>query len=228
VFIGHFAVAFAAKRVAPRPSLGLTFAAAQLADLLWPILLLAGIETVRVAPGTNPFLNLDFTSYPWSHSLLTLLVFGAILGALYWLPTRDRRGALVLFALVPSHWVLDWIAHVPDLPLTPWSASRFGLGLWRNPTATIVVELLVYGAGVAIYARSTRAIDKRGRYGFWALVVTLVLLYVASIVSPPPSSVTALAMGALIGWPLCLWPWWVDLHRTVLSRDPFKDLRHRT
>jgi membrane-bound metal-dependent hydrolase YbcI (DUF457 family) len=215
VFLGHFGVAFAAKRVAPRPSLGLSFAAAQLADLLWPIFLLAGIEHVRIVGGGNPFLNLEFTSYPWSHSLLAQLVLGAMLGALYWLPTRDRRGAWVLFALVPSHWVIDWLTHLPDLPLTPWSATKVGLGLWKNPTATIVVEMLVFGIGVAIYARSTRAFDKRGKYGFWALVATLVLLYVASIVSPPPSSVTALATGALIGWPLCLWPWWVDRHRSA-------------
>jgi membrane-bound metal-dependent hydrolase YbcI (DUF457 family) len=213
VFIGHFGIAFAAKRVAPRPSLGLTFAAAQLADLLWPIFLLLGIEQVRIVPSGNPFLNLEFTSYPWSHSLVAQLALGAVLGALYWLPSRDARGALVLFALVPSHWVLDWITHVPDLPLAPWSSAKVGLGLWKHPGVTIVVEALVYLAGVVIYARSTRAVDKKGRYGFWALVVTLVLLYVASIVSPPPSTVTALATGALIGWPLCLWPWWVDRHR---------------
>lgn len=213
MFIGHFGIAFAAKRIAPRPSLGLTFAAAQLADLLWPIFLLLGIEQARIAPSTNPFLNLEFTSYPWSHSLVVQLALGMILGALYWLPSRDARGALVLFALVPSHWVLDWITHVPDLPLVPWSAAKVGLGLWRNPAATIVVEALVFLAGVVIYARSTRAVDNKGRYGFWALVVTLVVLYVLSIVSPPPSNVTALATGALIGWPLCLWPWWVDRHR---------------
>jgi membrane-bound metal-dependent hydrolase YbcI (DUF457 family) len=142
-------------------------------------------------------------------------VLGAILGALYFVTTRDRRGAWVLFALVPSHWVIDWLTHLPDLPLTPWSTTRVGLGLWKNPVATIVIELLVFGIGVAIYARSTRAIDKKGKYGLWALVATLVLFYVASIVSPPPSSVTALATGALIGWPLCLWPWWVDRHRQI-------------
>ena len=213
MFIGHFAVAFAAKRVAPRPSLGLTFVAAQLADLLWPIFLLAGIEQVRVAPGTNPFLNLDFTSYPWSHSLVTELALGAVLAALYALPTRDARGALVLFALVPSHWVLDWIAHVPDLQLAPVVVGEVWSWAVAKPAATIVVETIMYVAGVAIYARSTRAIDNKGRYGLWALVATLVLFYVASIVSPPPPTVTALAVGALIGWPLGLWPWWVDRHR---------------
>lgn len=215
MFIGHFAVAFAAKRVAPRPSLGLTFVAAQLADLLWPIFLLVGIEQVRVAPGTNPFLNLDFTNYPWSHSLVIELSLGAILGAVYAVATRDARGALVLLALVPSHWLLDWITHVPDLPLAPWPSAKVGLGLWRNPAATIVVEVMMYVAGVAIYARSTRAIDKKGSYGLWTLVATLLVLYVVSIISPPPPSVTALAAGALIGWPLALWPWWIDKHRSA-------------
>jgi membrane-bound metal-dependent hydrolase YbcI (DUF457 family) len=219
MFIGHFAVAFAAKRVAPRPSLGLTFVAAQLADLLWPIFLLIGIEQVRIAPGTNPFLNLEFTTYPWSHSLVTQLALGAILGALYWLPTRDARGTLVVFALVPSHWLLDWIVHVPDLQLVPWAPSRFGLGLWGHPATTIAVELIMYAAGVAIYARTTRAIDNKGRYGFWALAVTLVALYALSIVSPPPPTVTALATGALIGWPLGLWPWWVDRHRRLAREE---------
>jgi LexA-binding, inner membrane-associated putative hydrolase len=213
MFIGHFAVAFAAKRVAPRPSLGFTFVAAQLADLLWPIFLLLGIEQVRIVPNGNPFLNLEFTNYPWSHSLVMQLVLGAVLGGLYALRTRDARGALVLFALVPSHWVLDWISHVPDMPLAPMSATKVGLGLWRSPTATIIVEVIMYVAGVAIYARSTKAIDNKGRYGFWALAVALVAFYALSIVSPPPPSVTALAIGALIGWPLALWPWWVDRHR---------------
>jgi hypothetical protein len=211
--IGHFAVAFAAKRVAPRPSLGLTFLAAQLADLLWPIFLLLGVEQVRIAPHGNPFLNLEFTNYPWSHSLVMELVLGAVLGGLYALRTRDARGALVLFALVPSHWVLDWITHLPDLPLVPGAPTKVGLGLWGSPMATIIVEAIMYVAGVAIYARSTQAIDNKGRVGFWALVAVLAVIYVLSIVSPPPPTVTALATGALIGWPLLLWPWWVDRHR---------------
>jgi hypothetical protein len=88
MFIGRFAVAFAAKRAAPRTSLGTTFVAAQLADLLWPIFLLLGWEQVRITQSTNPFLTLDFTNYPWSHSLAMEVVFGAALGALYFAVTR--------------------------------------------------------------------------------------------------------------------------------------------
>jgi hypothetical protein len=215
MFIGHFGLAFAAKRAASRTSLGTTFVAAQLADLFWPILLLVDAEQVRIAPNSqNPLLTLDFVSYPWSHSLATELVAGATLGALYFALTRYRRGAIVVALLVPSHWVLDLIVHIRDLPLYPGGASRFGFGIWRNPVATVIVELIVYSAGVWIYARTTQARDRIGQYGLWALVVLLLGLYAASF-GPPPPSVKALAWTALIGWPLWALPWWVDRHRSV-------------
>jgi hypothetical protein len=215
MFIGHFGLAFAAKRAAPRTSLGTTFVAAQLADLFWPIFLLVGAEQVRIAPKShNPFLTLDFVSYPWSHSLATELAAGAAFGALYFALTRYKAGAIVVGLLVPSHWLLDLVVHVPDLPLYPGGAGRFGFGLWHNPAATVVVELIVYFAGVWIYARTTTALDRVGRYGLWSLVIFLLALYAASF-GPPPPSITALAWTALIGWPLTAWPWWVDRHRTA-------------
>jgi hypothetical protein len=219
MFIGHFAVAFAAKRAAPRTSLGTTFVAAQLADLLWPIFLLLGWEDVRIASNSNPFLTLTFTNYPWSHSLATGMLGGVILGALYFARTRYATGAVVVGLLVPSHWVLDLIVHVPDLPLYPGGSARLGLGLWRNPTVTIVVELLIFAAGLAVYSRVTTARDRIGRYAFWGLAVFLVALYFVSSYSPPPPSVKALGWAALIGWPLTFWPWWVDRHRIVRRRD---------
>lgn len=214
MFIGHFAVAFAAKRAAPRTSLGTTFVAAQLADLLWPIFLLLGWERVQITSNANPFFTLDFTHYPWTHSLLMGVVEGVALGALYFAVTRYGRGAVVVALLVPSHWVLDLVAHRPDLPLYPGGTARFGLGLWSNPTATMIVEGVIFVSGVAAYARATQPRDRIGRYGLWALVIFLIVLYLVSTFSPPPPSVNALAWAALIGWPLTLWPWWVDRHRT--------------
>lgn len=213
MFIGHFAVAFAAKRAASKTSLGTTFVAAQLADLLWPLFLLLGWEEVRITSSTNPFLTLDFTSYPWSHSLAMELVWGFALGALYFGVTRYARGALIVGLLVPSHWVLDLVVHRSDLPLYPGGSARFGFGLWNSPIATVIVEGLVFMIGVAVYARTTQARDRAGRWGFLGLVVFLMLLYVVSAVSPPPPNVRTLAWTALIGWPLTLWPWWVDRHR---------------
>src|SRR5512143_1230144 len=214
MFIGHFAVALAAKRAAPRTSIGTLFVAAQLADLFWPIFLLLGWEQVRITRNANPFLTLDFTSYPWSHSLAMGVAWGVAFGALYFAVTRYSRGAIVVALLVPSHWMLDLVVHRPDLPLYPGGAARVGLGLWNNPLATAVVEGIIFVIGVAIYARSTQPRDRAGRYGLWALAAFLVVLYVVSLISPPPPNVTALAWAALIGWPLTLWPWWVNRHRT--------------
>jgi hypothetical protein len=211
--IGHFAVAFAAKRVAPRTSLGTLFVAAQLADLLWPIFLLLGWEQVKITRNVDPFLTLSFTRYPWSHSLATGIAGGIAFGALYFAVTRYSLGAIVVALLVPSHWVLDLVVHVPDLPLYPGGTARFGLSLWNYPAATMIVEGAMFVIGVSIYARTTRPRDRAGRYGLWALAAFLAVIYLASSISPPPPTVTALAWTALIGWPLTLFPWWVDRHR---------------
>lgn len=213
MFIGHFAVAFASKRAAPKTSLAVAFVAAQFADLLWPIFLLLGWERVRIAPTGNPFLTLQFTHYPWSHSLVMLVFWGVAFGIVYYAVTGYARGAAVVPLLVISHWVLDLIAHRPDLPLSPSGMARAGLGLWHYPAATILVECAMFAVGIAIYARTTQPRDRAGRFGLWALVAFLLALYAASLVSPPPPSVTALAVSALIGWPLTLFPWWVDRHR---------------
>src|SRR5262249_2534900 len=119
MFIGHAAVALAAKKLAPEVSLGVLFAAASWLDLVWPILVLLGVETVRIDPGNPGVTPLDFVSYPWTHSLVLALLW-SLLFALALSPwVRDARSRYVLAALVFSHWVLDFIAHRPDLPLAP-------------------------------------------------------------------------------------------------------------
>src|SRR5665647_3155456 len=106
MFIGHFAVGMAGKRVAPKVSLPVLFLAAQLADTLWPFLVAGGIETVRIVPGDTKYTPLQFVNYPWSHSLLMLCIWGALFGFVYRSYTGDARGGIVIGALVVSHWVL--------------------------------------------------------------------------------------------------------------------------
>lgn len=220
MFIGHYALGLAAKRAAPRTSLGNLFIAPTLADLLWPIFLLLGVEHVHAVPNANPFLVGWFDDYPYSHSLFMLIVWGALFGYLYRFRTGNRRGALVIGLLVVSHWVLDFITHRPDMPIYP-GGPKVGLGLWNSMTGTIVVEGLMLVLGVAIYARSTRARDGIGRWGFWSLVALLVIAYIGSIKTPPPSSITALAVGAIIfGWVFVLFAWWVDRHRDATTGLP--------
>jgi hypothetical protein len=213
VFIGHFALAYAAKRVAPRTSLGTLFAAAQLPDLVWPWLTLAGVEHATIAPGDTAFTPLRFDSYPVSHSLLTVAGWGAAFGVIhYW---RRRRGldAVVLALLVGSHWLLDFVTHRPDMPLWP-GGPRLGLGLWNSVPATIAVELLLFAAGLWLAASATRARDALGRWGFAGLAALLLLIYAANVTSPPPPSMTAVGwVGALGGILFVALAAWVDRHR---------------
>jgi membrane-bound metal-dependent hydrolase YbcI (DUF457 family) len=213
MFIGHFGLAFAAKRVAPRTSLGVLFAAAQFLDLLWPIFLIVGLE--QVAPGDRYFTSLRFVHYPWSHSLAMTLVWSGLAALAYAAIRHDRRGALVVGLLVSSHWVLDYVTHRPDLPLYPGGTVRLGLGLWNSVAATLVVEGLIFTVGVALYVKNTRPRDRVGRYAFWGLVLFLVAAYAASIPGPPPPNMTVVAWMALSLWLIALWGWWVDRHRTA-------------
>jgi hypothetical protein len=226
MFIGHFALGYAAKRWAPSLSLAALFAAALFADLLWPVLVALGIEQVRIAPGITASTPLEFISYPYSHSLLTLTLFGAAFG--WAVRVRAPRDAaptapvapvapvapgIIVFLLVISHWVLDVITHIPDLPLYP-GGPKFGLGLWNFVTATLVTETVMFAAGVWIYARAT---TPRDRIGTWAFAGVTAFLFVGFLVNAngtPPPSVTALWVMAISLGALTLWlTWFADRHR---------------
>ena len=140
MFIGHYAVGLASKKLAPRASLGALIAAPILLDLLWPIFLLLGWEHVSVEPNTNPFLRLAFDSYPISHGLVAVVGWATLFAALYYGFTRYGAGALVIWMGVISHWVMDYIVHRPDLPLYAGGSRLVGLGLWNHRWAAIAVE----------------------------------------------------------------------------------------
>src|SRR5438034_8582138 len=109
MFVGHYAVALAAKRAAPGTSLGWSFFAVQFLDVLWAMAVLVGIEHARVVPGFLPASPLDLYDMPWTHSLVMALAWS-------WLVFRFLKAPLVALCVF-SHWVLDFIAHGPDLPL---------------------------------------------------------------------------------------------------------------
>ena len=186
MFIGHAAVGFAAKRWAPRANLGWLLTAPYLADLLWPIFLLLGWEKVRIDPAATPVTPLDFVSYPWSHSLLMLIVWGGLLGGLYAMARRnDRTGAMIIAALVVSHWVLDWVTHRADMPLWP-GGLKVGLGLWRSKPGTLIVEVMMFVAGLRIYLAKTRAKGWPGHLSLWSLIALLAFANVGNMTGPPP------------------------------------------
>ena len=219
MFMGHFGLAFAARRASPPISLGALFLACQFADLLWPTLVLAGIERVEIEPGATAFTPLDFVSYPYSHSLIALILWGVIVGTIYTMVRRAPAAAAVTLALlVFSHWVLDYITHGPDMPLTMSGPQRLGLGLWNSVPGTLAAELALFGGGLAVYLRSTTARDRIGSIGLWSLVVFMLVVYAAASFGPPPPSPAAVAWSAQAMWLLVLWGYWVDRHRTPVAR----------
>jgi len=200
MFLAHFAVGLVTSRLAPRLPLGTAFVAAQLPDAIWPYLLLTGIERVTIAPGENPITPLHFDHYPWSHSLLMVVVWGIVFVAGYGLLFRASKAAFLLLPLAVSHWLLDAASHLPDVPVWP-GGPLVGLGLWQSRTLTLLVEGGLFAGAVAFYARGRRV-----GIGFWSLVGFLVVIYATSVFGPPPPSVAA------IGWSMipvvpALW-WW--------------------
>ncbi len=214
MFVGHLAVSLTAKALEPRVSLGTLVAASFGLDLLWPFLLLAGVETVSVAPGNTEFTALAFESYPWSHSLLMAAVWGVVAGSVMYRVTSSRRVALLVGAVVLSHWLLDFVTHRPDLPLWP-GGPMFGLGLWNSVPATILVEGVLLLGALGIYLRVCKSRDATGRWALWSLVALTGAIWITQPWSPPPPSSNAVAVAALVMLILPWWGAWIDRHHST-------------
>jgi hypothetical protein len=212
MFVGHLAAALAAKQAERRAPLAALVGAAYGLDLMWPLLLLAGVEAVRIDPGNTAFTPLAFDNYPWSHSLSMAVVWSVIAGRVAARVLRHARAGLFIGLTVLSHWVLDFVAHRPDLPLWP-GGPTVGLGLWNSIPLTLIVEGALLAAAVALYLRTTRPRDAVGKWAFWGLVLLTTAIWISGPFSPPPPSVTAIAVVGLALWLLPLWARWIERHR---------------
>jgi len=214
MFVGHFAVAFAAKRAAPAISLGTWFLACELVDLLWPVFLLLGVESVRIAPGITAFTPFDFDHYPWTHSLLMCAVWALVMGAFFW--SRNRVAATLVALVVLSHWFLDAIVHRPDLPLAPGTDVKIGFGLWNSVAGTLALELSMFVIGFGLYLGGSQPVDRIGRYGIWLLVILLLAAYSGAAFGPPPPSIAAIAWAGIVGGLItAALGYWIDAHRRM-------------
>jgi hypothetical protein len=216
MFIGHFAVGLGAKRIAPSVSLGTLFLAVQFVDLLWPAFVIIGLESFSIQPGITVVTPLDFTNYPYSHSLLMSGVWAALFGAVYTIIRKVTiKTATALSVCVISHWFLDFLSHRPDLPITLSNELRVGLGLWNSLPATIIVELFLFGASGFIYAKATKPRNRVGNFAFWGLIIFLSVIYAANMFGPPPPNTNAVAWSAQAIWLLIAWGYWIDRHREM-------------
>jgi hypothetical protein len=216
MFIGHYGVSFAAKPVGARAgapvSLWVWFIAVQWMDVVWSVLVLLGIEKLRIVPGFTEANALDLYYMPYTHGLPGSIVLSLLLGAIVALFTSGKRATTVLLVAAASfsHWVLDLLVHVADLPLYD-NAAKVGFGLWRHVALSFLLELIVLGLGAWLYARSTAFTLPYGQYLYWGFVIFLAGLQVYANFGPPPSSPETMAMTALFFYvTLALLAAWVE------------------
>jgi len=215
MFIGHFGMGMIAKKIDSKPSLGTFFLATQFIDLLWPIFLLIGIEHVKIDPGNTAFTPLNFIYYPFSHGLISVIIWSVLFSFVYFIKKRDVKSAFILGIIVSSHWVLDFITHRPDLPLTLSNNFKVGLGLWNSVLFTLIVEGTLFISGFYLYLKSTTAKNKKGAFGLWGLIIFLIIIYIMNIIGPPPPSESAIGVVGLFLWLIVGWAYWIDRNRML-------------
>ncbi|MHA2066110.1 MAG: hypothetical protein ACXABY_17200 [Candidatus Thorarchaeota archaeon] len=203
MFIGHYSAALALKRVEKNASLGWLFLAVQFVDIVFFPFVLLGIERLNIVENFTQSTHFELEFLPYTHGLVSFLVFAAVTFIVFWIvPVKEKvnkkRVALVMAAAVFSHWVLDLIVHTPDLPMLGDSSPKLGFGLWNNALITFILEAVLLVAGLWLYLRGTKAKTVTGKYGMMIFVAVLIVLNFFNIFGPPPSSVTFLAIYALV------------------------------
>jgi hypothetical protein len=204
MFVGHYGVSFAIKKADAAIPLWVLFLAVQWLDVIWAPLVLLGIERVRIVPGftaTNPF---DLYYMPYTHSLVAAIIWSVAAAGVYRLAAAaNTKTSLLLGLAVFSHWILDFIVHVPDLPLYD-NTAKVGLGLWNQPFLAFSLEALLLLGAIAIYLRA-RQTRRAGIIGF-GMAMLGIQAYI--FFGPPPASPAAAAgtaLGAYVVFALIIW-----------------------
>jgi hypothetical protein len=214
VFVGHYGVSYAIKRVSPRTSLGTLFLSVQVLDVLFSILVLLGVEKLRIVPGFTQYNPYDLYYMPFSHSLAGAMAWSVVAGGVVW-AAGARAGAPWIGAAVFSHFLLDVPMHTPDMPLLGNDSLKIGLGLWHHRNLSLAAELVALCAGYWIWRTAAPATARRRMDVF---VAFLVALTVATPFFPPPADGTAFAYQALAGYVvLAAVAGWLDGRRGYAS-----------
>jgi hypothetical protein len=213
MFIGHFALGFTSKKFSKTLSLGTSFLAVQFLDLLWPFFLIFGWERVEIDQGNTAYTPLDFVSYPISHSMITSLLWGLIFGLIYFRIKKEKSNSILLGVLVFSHWILDFLTHRPDLPITPWGDYKVGLGLWNSIPATVIIESILFIIGIYYFLKISKPQGSKSWVVILGLVAFLIIINIVNITSPPPPSPEVIGYAGFAQWLLVFWGYWIDKQR---------------
>jgi hypothetical protein len=206
MLIGHYAPALLFQRARPTVPLAALFVAAQLVDLAWASLVLLGVEHLRIVPGASASNDLDLYDMPWTHSLASTGVWAlaAFAGFRAWKRGATAQGDAVVFAaVVASHFVLDWVVHVHDLPIAAAQGTKLGLGLWNMKPLAVVVECGLFAATSLYWWWPRRAAPAARAQGIF--LAALLAFAVASFYIPEPPTPQAMALSGLFTWTLCAW-----------------------
>jgi hypothetical protein len=203
MFIGHYGVSFAAKAADKRLPLWLLFLAVQWLDVMWSGLVMLNVEKLRIVPGFTQSNDMDLYYMPYTHGLIGALALAAAMGAIVTAFLRDRLGTAfaVTAGAVFSHWLLDLVVHVRDLPLLG-DSFKVGFGLWNHVWISFPLEIAILVAGAAIYARAVPSRTETGDRWLWVYVAALAAVQVYASFGPGPATGLAQAQTALFAYVL--------------------------
>jgi len=209
MFIGHYGPAFLAATSRRAPKLGTLFIAAQLVDLGFFSLMLAGVEHMRLVPGITEMNPMDLYDMPWTHSLVGALGWSAGFALLVWLWQKRSGAALIGGAVVFSHWLLDLLVHRPDLTLAG-APPAYGFGLWNHPVIEMPLEAAIGFGGLILFAQRTRPTGPAGRWPILLLSFSMIAFEDIDWFLPKPTAVTAaIPLSALFAYSvMAALAWW--------------------
>ncbi len=202
MFAGHIGAGLAIGRLERRVNVGVFVFAAVLIDFMLWLFVLLGWESVTIPANYAATHQPDFV-FPFSHGLLAVIAWSALAGAAAFLyyPRLEKvrfRAAALVAASVFSHWLLDALVHVPELPVAGADSMKVGLGLWQSMRVALIAESLIAALGLYLFV-SGAGMSRAKKLGFTALcLVVLASTVIGMTVAPPPPSVTAMAATSLI------------------------------
>ncbi len=215
MFIGHYGPAFAGKAAAKTVPLWVLFVAVQLLDYGWSVLVLLGVEKVRIVPGFMPMSPFDLFYMPYTHSLLGAAIWAVAAGALYALAPRRQRRLVVcergraggVLALAPG---LDrpQVRHAPRLRKRRAETRLRPCG--RISPSPLALEIALFLGGLVLYVRATTAKGALGRVMPFVCAIVFVGAELIDVFGPPPPNPNAAAtliliiftVGALVAYAL--------------------------
>ena len=202
MFAGHVGAALAIGRAERRVNIGAFIAAALLLDLVLWLFVLLGWESVTITADFASTHQPEFV-FPYSHGLLSSLLWSALAGAVAFawsarLGMTPWRIAVLVAAAVFSHWLLDALVHLPELPLAGADSPRVGLGLWQAMPVALLVEAGIVAVGLWLFLPGSTL--SRGRsIGLAVLSLALLAFTILGMtIAPPPPSAQAMAGSSLV------------------------------